>query len=137
MGVVPRKPKRPCSQPGCPELTDHRFCPAHARAEDERYRTYQRDPAINKRYDHRWHKIRNAYIAKHPLCEHCQVTGRVTPAAEVDHIVPLERGGTHDETNLQALCKPCHSSKTAREDERWRKDGTVYVYAVTERGASS
>lgn len=137
MGVVPRKPKRPCSQPGCPELTDHRFCPAHVRAEDERYRTYQRDPAINKRYDHRWHKIRNAYIAKHPLCEHCQVTGRVTPAAEVDHIVPLERGGTHDETNLQALCKPCHSSKTAREDERWRKDGTVYVYAVTERGASS
>ncbi|WP_406710420.1 HNH endonuclease signature motif containing protein [Trueperella pyogenes] len=134
---MPRKPKRPCSQPGCPELTDHRFCPAHVRAEDERYRTYQRDPAINKRYDHRWHKIRNAYIAKHPLCEHCQVTGRVTPAAEVDHIVPLERGGTHDETNLQALCKPCHSSKTAREDERWRKDGTVYVYAVTERGASS
>ena len=128
VGVVPRKPKRPCSQPGCPELTDHRFCPAHARAEDERYRTYQRDPAINKRYDHRWRKIRNAYIQAHPLCEQCQTQGRVTPAQEVDHIIPLERGGTHDEANLQALCKQCHSSKTAREDDRWRQQPRLYTY---------
>ncbi|MDZ3745338.1 HNH endonuclease [Pseudoglutamicibacter cumminsii] len=124
--MVPRKPKRPCSQPGCPELTDHRFCPAHARAEDERYRTYQRDPAINKRYDHRRRKIRNAYIQAHPLCEQCQTQGRVTPAQEVDHIVPLEDGGTHDEANLQALCKPCHSSKIARGNDRWRYRRHVY-----------
>ncbi|MBM7795195.1 HNH endonuclease [Pseudoglutamicibacter cumminsii] len=124
--MVPRKPKRPCSQPGCPELTDHRFCPAHARAEDERYRTYQLDPAINKRYDHRRRKIRNAYIQAHPLCEQCQTQGRVTPAQEVDHIVPLEDGGTHDEANLQALCKPCHSSKTARGNDRWRYRRHVY-----------
>ncbi|MDK8305659.1 HNH endonuclease signature motif containing protein [Corynebacterium imitans] len=124
--MVPRKPKRPCSQPGCPELTDHRFCPAHARAEDERYRTYQRDPAINKRYDHRRRQIRNAYIQAHPLCEQCQTQGRVTPAQEVDHIVPLEDGGTHDEANLQALCKPCHSSKTAGGNDRWRYRRHVY-----------
>lgn len=128
MGVVPRKPKRPCSQPGCPELTDHRFCKTHAKAEDRRYRTYQRDPKINKRYDHRWRKIRNAYIQSHPLCEHCQARGRVTPAQEVDHIIPLEDGGTHDEANLQALCKPCHSSKTAREDDRWRQQPRLYTY---------
>ncbi|MCR1954151.1 HNH endonuclease, partial [Clostridioides mangenotii] len=24
---MPKKPKRPCSYPGCPELTDGRFCP--------------------------------------------------------------------------------------------------------------
>ena len=23
---MPRKPKRPCSHPGCPELVDGRFC---------------------------------------------------------------------------------------------------------------
>lgn len=128
MGVVPKKPKRPCSQPGCPELTDHRFCPAHAKAEDQRYRRHQRDPKINKRYDHRWRKVRNAYIQAHPLCEHCQENGHVTPAQEVDHIIPLEQGGTHDEANLQALCKPCHSSKTAREDDRWRQAPRVYTY---------
>lgn len=126
--MVPRKPKRPCSHPGCPELTHDRFCEQHAKAEDARYRTYQRDPKINKRYDHRWRKIRNTYITKHPLCEHCQANGRVMPAQEVDHIIPLEDGGTHDEANLQALCKPCHSSKTAREDDRWRQQPRLYTY---------
>ena len=26
---MPRKPKRPCSHPGCPELVDGRFCKKH------------------------------------------------------------------------------------------------------------
>lgn len=26
---MPRKPKRPCSFPGCPNLTDGRFCEEH------------------------------------------------------------------------------------------------------------
>ena len=26
---MPRKPKRPCSYPGCPKLTDGRFCEEH------------------------------------------------------------------------------------------------------------
>jgi len=34
---------------------------------------------------------------------------------EVDHVVPLCRGGTNDTSNLQALCVECHSAKT-RED---------------------
>lgn len=128
MGVVPRKPKRPCSHPGCPELTDDRFCEAHAKAEDARYRTYQRDPKINKRYDHRWRKIRNAYIQAHPLCEHCQKNGRITPAQEVHHILPLEHGGTHDTSNLRALCKPCHSRESALDGDRWRQQLRVYSY---------
>lgn len=28
---MPKKPKRPCSYPGCPELTDRRFCEEHAK----------------------------------------------------------------------------------------------------------
>ena len=35
---------------------------------------------------------------------------------EVDHIVPIERGGAEfDLDNLQVLCKFCHSEKTGRE----------------------
>ena len=49
----------------------------------------------------------------------CRREGRVTAAAEVHHIVPLSAGGTHDESNLMALCKPCHSRITAREGGRW------------------
>jgi len=34
---------------------------------------------------------------------------------ELDHIVPLVDGGTHDDDNLQTLCTPCHKRKTAGE----------------------
>ena len=63
-----------------------------------------------------------------PSVQALQNSGRVAPPQEVDHIIPLEQGGTHDETNLQALCKPCHSAKTAREDGRWDRRSIVYSY---------
>jgi len=47
-----------------------------------------------------------------PVCQMCQREA----AAEVDHILPLRQGGTNDANNLQALCKSCHSRKTATED---------------------
>ena len=43
----------------------------------------------------------------------------MTAAQEVHHIVPLAEGGTHDEDNLMALCKSCHSRITVREGGRW------------------
>jgi 5-methylcytosine-specific restriction endonuclease McrA len=30
---------------------------------------------------------------------------------EIDHIVPIRHGGTHDPNNLRALCQPCNSRK--------------------------
>ena len=66
---MPRKPKRPCSHPGCPKLTDGRFCPEHDKQEAKRYEKYQRDPATRKRYGRAWKRIRDKYISAHPLCE--------------------------------------------------------------------
>ena len=117
---LPYKPKRPCSYPGCPELTDGRFCEQHAKEESKRYEQYDRDPAIHKRYGHAWKRIRDRYIAAHPLCEQCKKEGRITPAEEVHHILPLSHGGTHSEDNLMALCKSCHSRITAEMGDRWR-----------------
>ena len=34
---------------------------------------------------------------------------------ETDHIVPLQKGGKDEWTNLQSLCKACHARKTASE----------------------
>ena len=31
---------------------------------------------------------------------------------ELDHIIPLIRGGTNDRHNLQIICLDCHASKT-------------------------
>ena len=55
------------------------------------------------------------------VCQSCLAAGRVTLAVEVDHIVPLHRGGRDELANLQALCRECHRGKSAAEGEsrRW------------------
>jgi len=42
------------------------------------------------------------------------------PATEVDHIVPLGEEGTHDMTNLAALCHDHHAIKSKAEAARGR-----------------
>lgn len=116
---MPRKPKRPCSYPGCPALSDGRYCEKHQKTVDAHYNKYQRDPETNKRYGGTWQRIRAWYIAEHPLCAVCAKEGRITPAQEVHHIVPLRQGGTHDPDNLMSLCTACHSRITATEGGRW------------------
>lgn len=116
---MPYRPKRPCSYPGCPNLTDGRFCEKHAKEEARRYERFQRDPATRKRYGGVWRKVRAAYLAVHPLCERCERQGKITPSEEVHHIKPLPEGGTNEFSNLMALCTSCHSEITAREGGRW------------------
>ena len=60
---------------------------------------------------------RGAWLRAHPLCVECLVMTprRVTPAAQVDHVVPLADGGADAEHNFQSLCIPHHQAKTARE----------------------
>ena len=117
---MPRKPKRPCSYPGCAALTEGPYCEAHQKQVTSQYNRYGRSPEMKRRYNGAWPSIRKRFIASHPLCEVCRREGRVTAAAEVHHSVPLANGGTHDESNLMALCKECHSRITAKEGGRWR-----------------
>ena len=70
-----------------------------------------------------WERIRQRVLDADPLCRMCDAAGLVTAAQEVDHIVPLHRGGTDDPDNLQGLCKPCHAIKTA-EDMGWAREAT-------------
>lgn len=115
---MPYKPKKPCGYPGCPELIrEGRYCPAHKTVMGREYNA-TRDPDFYKRYGRQWKKIRALYISKHPLCEECEKAGRLVPATEVHHIVPLAEGGSNADENLQALCKPCHSRHTLAENRK-------------------
>lgn len=96
-----------------------RYCVAHQKLIEARYNRYQRDPATGKRYSGEWRKIRGRYIKAHPLCEMCKKGGKLAPAEEVHHIIPLSKGGTHAASNLMSLCTSCHSTITAREGGRW------------------
>lgn len=60
-------------------------------------------------------RIRRLFLMDHPLCVRCESRGVVRPATQVDHIVPLFKGGEESDENRQALCDPCHADKT-RED---------------------
>lgn len=65
----------------------------------------------------RWKQASKAYLYKHPLCVMCEKKGITTTSQETDHIKP-HRGDVKlfwDSSNWQALCKRCHSIKTAGE----------------------
>lgn len=91
------------------------------RAFDERRRARDPVPLYSTR---RWRKRRQDHLAAHPLCVMCEAAGVVRAAAEVDHVVPIEQGGDiWSGDNLQALCKPHHSAKTAAETNAKRRAG--------------
>lgn len=106
-GVMPIKPKRPCRQPGCPNLSDDVYCEVHRIL-------YARENATVRGYDTRWRAARKRYLRGHPLCLECQRNGRTRPATVVDHVLP-HRGNEDlfwDQNNWQPLCKGCHDKKT-------------------------
>ena len=69
-------------------------------------------------YDLRaWRRTRKVQLAAYPLCKHCLARGIVKAATEVDHIIRISDGGDwYDPDNLQSLCSPHHSQKTARDE---------------------
>ena len=121
---MPSRAKHGCRYPGCPNLVEpgHSHCELHRKQRQRRYDA-QRGSSAQRGYDAQWRKLRKMVLAQHPLCVdpfgiHAE-RGEVVEATEVDHVVPLRAGGANNFENLQALCKRCHSRKTALDDGRW------------------
>lgn len=53
-------------------------------------------------------------------CQSCGKTGKKAKL-QVDHIVPLAKGGSNDLSNLQALCARCNQRKCDRIDLRFQR----------------
>jgi len=77
--------------------------------------------AKNKTYirlihSNRWLQLRKEVLTMHPICQECERLGRISPAKEVHHIVPVEKARSvedmsalmYDIHNLMALCTTCH-----------------------------
>lgn len=114
---MPYKAARPCGHPRCGTLvTDGSgYCAAH-QSDRKRFNADDRPSASQRGYGAAWRKLRDQVMRRdNGLCQVCQRAGRITAAAQVDHIVPKAEGGTDDEGNLQAICKRCHQIKTGRE----------------------
>jgi len=110
---MPWKPKHICNYPGCQTLTYDRYCDKHKKE----MMKIQNDRS-SKMYSYQWRKVSKEFLKEHPICAFCVKEGRLTPSTEVDHI--KQHGGDRrlfwDRKNWQALCKSCHSKKTAKED---------------------
>lgn len=124
---MPRRPKKPCKYPGCPELTEGNYCEAHQKEMGNE--TRQRDRPYKHLYKTKhWQQLRQQVLNHQPLCVACLKAKRITPATVVDHIKPHKGDEKlfYDMNNLQPLCKSCHDRKTAKEDGRWKR--RVYTY---------
>lgn len=65
-----------------------------------------------------WRKLKEQiHLRDNYTCQHC---GIVTLELECDHILNKAQGGTDDESNLQSLCRPCHTKKTQIESQKIR-----------------
>ena len=78
--------------------------PYAKRKQDKRYWTYK------------WKQLRKTYLAYNPTCVVCGWAATV-----VDHITPVSQGGNFWRGPFQAMCKPCHQRKSAKEQAGTRK----------------
>ena len=73
---MPRKPKRPCSYPGCPRLVEGQYCEEHKKLTDAQYNKYSRDNFSKSFYKTpEWLFVRKRQLAEHPFCEECLKKG--------------------------------------------------------------
>lgn len=66
-----------------------------------------------------WKIIRQRIFERDDFtCAYCGARG---VKLECDHIVPVARGGNHEDENLTTSCKPCNRAKAAKALEEWLK----------------
>lgn len=124
------KPKRPCCFKGCKNYQEiGSYCKEHyeqrKRAMIKRRFEWLKEHSArtnsnDKGYNSAWSRASKAYLKQHPLCAECMRHGILTPATEVDHIIP-HKGNKDlfwDSSNWQSLCHSCHSKKTFNEDNQ-------------------
>lgn len=70
-----------------------------------------------------WRTLRMVVLTNHPYCVECEKLGVYERATEVDHIVDIKDDYLKclDITNLQSLCKSCHSKKTYQISNGFKK----------------
>ena len=72
--------------------------------------------------------LSNQYLLTKQLlnnkCAYCGVI--LIDTEELEHIVPLAKGGTHTPDNIVCSCKACNSSKWAHPMEQWYREQSFF-----------
>jgi 5-methylcytosine-specific restriction protein A len=112
---------KPCLSPGCTSLArGGHYCDAH-RVQKRKAHDHRRGSSAARGYGYRWQVRRAEFLgrAENALCRECEREGIVTPATDVDHLIPVD--GPDDplfwvEENWDPKCHAHHSQKTVREN---------------------
>ena len=100
-----RLPKRPCSYPGCGVLSATGRCERHPQ---KPWVKTNEAPRIRGR---RLQAVRKRILEREPLCRQCGTRGVLRAATEIDHVIPLSKGGADVDANRQPLCTQCNADK--------------------------
>lgn len=81
-----------------------------------------------------WRSNRDYYLGLHPLCEICMQHNRITPAEEVHHMIPWNRGIDEkhklmlliNPDNFCSICKTCHTA-LHKLDSKQHRDVLNYL----------
>lgn len=105
---MPIRPVKRCRVYGCPNPGTSRTgrCDMH----EQMHRGVIRPSARERGYDAEWERLARVFMARHPMCQRCEKAGRKRAATIPHHIVPVSVAPELRlvETNLEALCAPCH-----------------------------
>lgn len=115
---MPTAPRPNCTVvPDCSGKATHgKACADHHKQARQQERRYSRGVAGIGYNLRAWIRQAAAYRIDHPWCVLCPPEAKRL-STEVDHIMP-HRGDADlfwDQRNWQAVCRSCHSKKTARE----------------------
>ena len=96
---------RVCGRDGCPEIViGANYCDAHTTAPWAGSTRAKQRPLG-------WAKIRARVLRRdNNTCQYCGA-----PATEVDHVVPVSRGGSHHTSNLAASCSGCNAKRNYQQ----------------------
>lgn len=78
------------------------------------------ETGVNRPPAELWAEIRERiFMRDNYVCQYCgQRGGRI----ECDHVIPVSRGGGHDDENLVTACFSCNRSKRAKLVSEWRPE---------------
>lgn len=82
--------------------------------EDGRFRAWEKRQVSTREPIPQW--LRRDIFAIFDACVYCASTDG---PFEIDHVVPVSRGGSSDAGNLVLACRPCNRSKRDKLVEEW------------------
>ena len=82
----------------------------------EKGRAYQRVANYRRRSLPMSNEVRDWWLSqRNAVCAYCWAA----MATEIDHIIPISKGGTNDLDNLVPACRSCNASKNDRTLAEW------------------